>query len=166
MFFPGYLQTVPYMRAIMRGGLIDDEDEIDRRVVARMQRQTQLRRRGAELTAIVCESALHTGIGGPEVMRDQLKHVVEAAAGPRVTFRVVPTSAGMHLGLEGPFVRLRLADRPGVVFVPYGGASLILEEPEDIEYFKVVAVDLFKVALSPEESVELAASVAGALCEN
>ena len=60
-------------------------------------------------------------------------------------------------------MRLRLADRPGVVFVPYGGSSLILEEPEDIEHYKIVAVELFKVALTHEESVELVANVAAAL---
>jgi hypothetical protein len=97
-------------------------------------------------------------------MRDQLNHVVEAAARPRVTFRVVPTSAGMHPGLEGPFVRMRFADRPGVVFIPCGGgSSLLLEEPEDIEHFKAVTLEMFKIALSHEESVALAASVAAGL---
>ena len=164
MFIPGYLQTVPYMQAIMRGGIVDDEEEIDRRVVARIQRQTQLRRRRTELTAIVCESTLRTQIGGTAVMRDQLNYVVEAAARPNVTFRVVPTSVGMHPGFEGPFLRLRFPDRPGVVFLSCGGgSSLILEEPDDIEHYKVVTVELFKLALNHEESVELAASVAAAL---
>lgn len=164
LLIPGYLQTVPYMRAVMRGGMIDDEEEIDRRVVARIQRQTEVRRRSTELTAIVCESALRTQIGGPEVMRAQLNHVVEAAARPRMAFRVVPTSAGMHPGLEGPFLRLRFADRPGVVFVSCGaGSSLFLEEPEDIEHYKAVTVELLRIALNQEESVALAASIAAAL---
>lgn len=163
MLIPGYLQTVPYMRAVMRGGMIEDEEEVDRRVVSRIQRQTSIRRRNAELTTIVCESALHAQIGGLAVMRDQLNHVVEAAARPHVTFRVVPTSAGAHPGLAGPFVRMRFADRPGVVFVPCGTSSLFLEEPEDIEHYKVLTVELFKLALSHDESVALVGSVAAAL---
>src|SRR6266498_635292 len=163
MLIPGYLQTVPYMRAVMRGGGIEDEEEIDRRVVARLQRQTELRRRSIELTAIVCESALRAMIGGPVVMRDQLRHLVEAAGRPRVSFRVVPTSAGMHPGLSGPFLRMRFGDRPGVVCTNVGGSTLYLEEPEDIEYFKAITVGLFNVALTHEESVALAESIASAL---
>jgi len=163
MLIPGYLQTVPYMRAVIRGYMIDDEEEIDRRVVARIQRQTSIRRRSAELTTIVCETALHAQIGGTEVMRDQLRHVVEAAARPNMTFRVVPTSAGAHPGLGGPFIRLRFAGRPGVVFVGCGTSSLFLEEPEDIEHYKAVTGELLTNALSREESVALAASIAAAL---
>jgi transcriptional regulator with XRE-family HTH domain len=163
MLIPGYLQTVPYMRAVIRGGMIEDEEEIDRRVVARIQRQTGLRRTSTELTAIVCESALRTQIGGTEVMRDQLKYVVEAAARPRMTFRVVPTSIGAHPGIEGAFIRLRFADRPGVVFIGCGTSSLFLEETEDIEHYKVVTAELLRIALSREESVALAASIAAAL---
>jgi transcriptional regulator with XRE-family HTH domain len=39
MLIPGYLQTVPYMRAVIRGGMIEDEEEIGRRVAARIRRQ-------------------------------------------------------------------------------------------------------------------------------
>jgi hypothetical protein len=59
---------------------------------------------------------------------------------------------------------MRFADRPGVVFVPCGaGSSLFLEETEDIEHYKAVTVELFKVALNQEESVALAAEIAAAL---
>ncbi|HEX6361245.1 helix-turn-helix transcriptional regulator [Actinophytocola sp.] len=164
MFVPGYLQTVPYMRAVMRGGMINDEEEIDRRVVARIQRQSGVRHRSVAVTAVVCEAALRTQIGGTAIMRDQLKHVVEAAARPNVTFQVVPNSVGMHPGLEGPFLRLRFADRPGVVFLGCGdGSSLIFEEPEDIEYYKVVTAALLGVALSPQESVALVSGIAAEL---
>jgi hypothetical protein len=163
VLIPGYLQTVPYMRAVMRGVMVGDEEEIDRRVVARLQRQTQVRRTNTELTAIVCESALRAQVGGPAVMRDQLNHLVEAAMRPQVRLRVVPTSAGAHPGLEGAFIRLRFPDRPGVVFVGCGTSSLFLEETDDIEHYKIVAAELLKVALSHEESVALAASIAAVL---
>ena len=164
MFIPAYLQTIPYMQAIMRGAMINDEEEVDRRVVARLKRQTELRRKSIELRAVICESALRTQIGGPEVMRGQLNHLIEAATRPRVSFQVVPTSVGMHLGLEGPFLRMRFGDRPGVVAVSCGdGSALFLEAPEDIEYYKGVNIALLEVALNHEESIELVASIAAAL---
>jgi transcriptional regulator with XRE-family HTH domain len=160
---PGYLQTVPYMQAVMRGGMVDDPEEIDRRVVVRLQRQSAIRRHSTPLMVIVCEAALRGQIGGVAVMRDQLQHVAEAAARPEITFRVVPTSAGAHPGLEGSFVRLRFADRPAVVFLSCGTSSLFLEEPEDIENYKNLSVELMRVALNHQGSVALARSIAADL---
>lgn len=164
VLIPGYLQTVPYMRAVIRGAtMIEDEDEIGRRVVTRMQRQTDIRRRNVDLTAIVCESALRARIGGRTVMRDQLTYLAEAAARPTVKVLVVPTTAGAHPGLEGGFIRLRFPDRPGVVFVGSATSSLFLEEPDDIEHYKAITVELLRLALNPRDSVELIASIATAL---
>ena len=39
---------------------------------------------------------------------------------------------------------MRFADRPGVVFVPCGSSSLFLEDPEDIERYKVMTLELFE----------------------
>ena len=163
VLIPGYLQTVPYMRAVIRGGMIEDEDEIDRRVVARIQRQTEVRRRNIDLTTIVCESALRARIGGPIVMRDQLRHLAEAAERPNVKLLVVPTAAGAHPGLEGGFIRLRFMDRTAVVFVGCGTSSLFLEESVDIEHYKAITAELLRLALTPRESVELVVSMATAL---
>jgi transcriptional regulator with XRE-family HTH domain len=164
VLIPGYLQTVPYMRAVIRGAtMIDDEEEIDRRVVTRIQRQTGSRRGNVDVTAIVCESALRARIGGRVVMRDQLTHLIEAAQRPNVKFLVVPTTAGAHPGLEGGFIRLRFPDRPGVVFVGCATSSLFLEEPDDIERYKAITGQLLRLALDPGGSVELVASIAAAL---
>jgi hypothetical protein len=96
-------------------------------------------------------------------MRDQLNYLVEAASRPNVKFRVVPTSVGAHPGIEGAFIRLRFPERSGVVFVGCGTSSLFLEETDDIEHYKAVTVELYKLALDHGESVALAASIAAAL---
>ncbi len=163
VLIPGHLQTIPYMQAVMRGGLIDDEEEIDRRVAARLQRQSTIRRRCTPMTAIVCESALRGQIGGAEVMAAQLRHLVEAVDRPNITMRVVPVSVGAHPGLNGPFIRLRFADRAGVVFVGCGNSSLFLEHPDDIESYKDITVELMRLALSPHDSVALTRSIAADL---
>jgi uncharacterized protein DUF5753 len=54
-------------------------------------------------------------------------------------------------------------DAAGVVFVGCGTSSLFLEEPDDIEHYKAVTVELPRLAITPRESVELAASIAAAL---
>lgn len=163
LLVPGLLQTVPYAQAVIRGGMIEDPAEIDRRVVARLQRQSAVRRNSTQLITIVCESALRSQIGGPAVMGEQLRYLIEAAFQPNVTFRVVPTSVGAHPGLEGAFSRMRFADRTGVVFVGCGTSSLFLEDPKDIENYKNIAVELLKLALNQEESVALTTNIAADL---
>jgi transcriptional regulator with XRE-family HTH domain len=158
---PGLLQTVRYAQAMFRdAGMLDDQEEIDNRVVSRIQRQRVARSRGTDLTAIVCESALHNLVGGEQVMREQLSYLVEAAGRPNVTFRVVPASAGAHPGLGGPFHRMRFADRPGVVFAGCGGTSLYLEDPVDVEHHKNITAELLKIALSQEDSIALTETIA------
>jgi hypothetical protein len=58
------------------------------------------------LWAIVDEAALHRQIGGPDVMRAQLVHLIKAASEPPVTLQVIPYSAGAHAGRPGSFALL------------------------------------------------------------
>jgi hypothetical protein len=50
-----------------------------------------------------------------------------------------------------------------VVCLACAGTAMFLEDPEDIEYYKAVTVELFKAALTHEDSVALAESIASAL---
>jgi transcriptional regulator with XRE-family HTH domain len=161
---PGLLQTVPYAQAVFREvAMITDLEEVDRRMVTRIQRQAVLRARATTLLAMVCQPALETPVGGVDVLRDQLHHLVEAAARPNISLRVLPTSVGAHPGLSGAFLRMRFADRPNVVFLGGGTASLFLEEADDIEVYKTISVELLGLALNEEESVAFVASIAANL---
>jgi hypothetical protein len=103
-FIPGLLQTERYARAVMSTWPNITADEVDRLVVARMARQqvlTGTERRPPMLWAIVDEGALHRPIAAPDVMREQLLHVVKVGELPNVVVGVVPYSAGGHMGLLG-----------------------------------------------------------------
>src|SRR5262245_57523070 len=79
LMVPGLLQTIPYARALFREvGMVDDEEELDARVVDRVHRQGVLRRPNAPtLTAIIGEAALRNPIGGEQVLYEQLRYLVE-----------------------------------------------------------------------------------------
>lgn len=47
------------------------------------------------------ETVLRRPIGGVEVMRNQLRHLVSQAALPSVCFQVLPVSVGVHQGMNG-----------------------------------------------------------------
>src|SRR6266566_1527701 len=96
LFVPGLLQTEDYARAVIRGGLpTADRDEVEHRVTARMERQDLLRNDNPlELWAIVDEAALRRQVGGDDVMRAQLGHILDTAELPHVTFQVIPFDVG------------------------------------------------------------------------
>ena len=55
-----------------------------------------------QVTVFQHESALRVMVGGVEVMREQLQHLLEAIELPNVVFRVIPFAAGLptpHLSM-------------------------------------------------------------------
>ncbi|MFB7759190.1 helix-turn-helix domain-containing protein [Streptomyces xiamenensis] len=128
---PGLLQTSQYAEAINRAtgpGLTDEA--LEQRLDVRMQRQQLLTQHNPiQLRAVLDESALCRMVGGPEVMRAQLTHLLDMADSPNVLLQAIPFSIGAHPGtLVGPFIILRFTHQedPDVVYAeanddPYSG---------------------------------------------
>ncbi|WP_328883114.1 helix-turn-helix domain-containing protein [Streptomyces sp. NBC_00299] len=165
---PGLLQTPEYARAVTRaavGGLDDDADErLDALVTVRLARQDVLRAEPPlELSAVLDEAVLRREIGGPEVMERQLRRLVEAARLPQVRLQVLPFAAGEHIGITGPFVIFsfsRTSDLD-VVVLDHLTSSLYLERKEDLQAYTEAFNALRIHALSPEESMDYIAALAG-----
>ncbi|WP_067456272.1 helix-turn-helix domain-containing protein [Actinomadura macra] len=131
--FPGLLQTEAYARALLTSSrLVKD---VEGAVRARMQRQEVLTRDNPpNLWAVVDENVLYRPVGGPDVMREQIARLHEAAMLPNVTIRFVQQSAGYYLGLDGSFNTLSL-ERGDQVFVEApGGGRLVQADPEVREF--------------------------------
>ena len=93
---PGLLQTADYARKIFRNGPIElDPDEVERLLEARLARQKILAREDRpRLSAVIDEAVIHRVVGGPDVMREQLRHLIESAQEGKTTIQVVPYRAG------------------------------------------------------------------------
>ena len=159
LYVPGLVQTEDYARAVIRGGFPSaSRDEIERRVQVRMERQDVLRGdRPLELWGIVDEAALRRLVGGREVMRGQLRHLLEAAELPQVTLQVIPFSAGAHAGMPGSFAFMQFAEAaiPDVVYIDSMAGELFLEEESDVRRYKLVFDHLRAVADSPDAARSL-----------
>ncbi|MEU8269833.1 helix-turn-helix transcriptional regulator [Sphaerisporangium sp. NPDC049002] len=104
LLVPGMLQTEAFARRIFERQPGLSAEQIEERVAGRMQRRALLSRTNPP--AIMClldEGVLHRPIGGPEVMREQLEHLLEMALHPRVTIQIVPYSAEALSGLIGSY---------------------------------------------------------------
>src|ERR1700683_5077594 len=127
---PGLIQTEDYARAMFRNGPRElDRDEVERRVEVRISRQKILARDDRpRLWAVVDEAVIRRVVGGSEVMRGQLRHLVDAAQQGKTTVQVVPYRAGAHAGTTGPFVILDFpeATDPTAVYVARRGGAIYL----------------------------------------
>jgi hypothetical protein len=119
-YIPGLLQTPDYIRALATGGSpLEHPDGGESRVGPRVARQQRLLGDSPlELWSIIHESALRHRVGGSEVMRDQLAHLLQATDQANIRVQVLPFSAGAHVGMSGAF-NIMSFDTPGSMDVVY-----------------------------------------------
>jgi hypothetical protein len=110
-----------------------------------------------ELAAIVDEVVLRRPVGGAEAMRAQLRHLVELAALPNVTFQVLPLSAGAHIGMSDAFTVLSFphSEDADVAYGEYPVGAVHVEKEADVDGCRLVFDQLRSHALSPAESAAL-----------
>jgi transcriptional regulator with XRE-family HTH domain len=153
-FVPGLLQIEDYAAAVIRLGNRPSEDEVVRRTEARMSRQEILDRENPpKIWAVLDEGALRRIIGGPEVMREQLRHLIEICDHPAVTLQILPFSAGAHRAMGGPFTILRYTepDLRDVVFIEQLTSALYLDKQSEVDaYLQVIE----EVCLQAEPSAK------------
>ena len=158
-FVPGQLQTADYARAVIRLGYPEAAaEEIERRTALRISRQQLLGRpEGPHFWAVLDEAALRRPLGGSEVMRDQVDHLIEAAARPNVTVQVIPFRAGGHPAAGGSFSLLRFPepDLPDVVYLEQLTSALYLDRRADVDSYHAVMERLCLQAAPATDTVML-----------
>jgi hypothetical protein len=158
-FIPGLLQTPEYARAvILLGHGNAPPAEVERRVAVRMKRQQVLAREDPpQLWVVVDEGALRRPIGGPEVMRAQLRALVDATKLPHVRLQVIPFNAGGHAAAGGSFSILRFPeqDLPDVVYVEQLTSALYLDKRDDIDHYAAAMERLCVEAERPDRTGDI-----------
>jgi transcriptional regulator with XRE-family HTH domain len=162
---PGLLQTEAYMTEIVRSSLlVEPPGVVPRQVEVRLTRQAVLTRDEdpLELTAVLDEAALHRLIGGPEVMREQLLHLVEMAARPNITLQVLPFAKGSHPAMTAGFVILRFPGsiESGVVYLENMTSDIFVEREAEVHRYNLAFGRLREMALEPPQSVALITQIA------
>lgn len=152
MLVPGLLQTEEYARSVISSGLlIAPPGEIERRVQVKMTRQKVLARDDPlTLDVILDEAAILRMVGGPEVMRGQLAHLVSMADRPNITVQVLPLDAGAHPATTGEFTILAFPDlvAPDVVYLENMTSDLYVEQEAEV-YRYGMAFDRLRTLAGP-----------------
>jgi len=157
----GLLQTEDYARAVLRGARPNDSDAaIDQLVGARLDRQAILAQDAPPtLWVIIDEGVLRRPVGESGVMAAQLDRLLTAARDPKVTVQVIPSAAGAHPGLLGPFVIAGFATAPDVAYLDNALSGQIVERREDVAHMAMLYDTLRAVALAPRASADLITEV-------
>ncbi|MBL3668836.1 helix-turn-helix domain-containing protein [Streptomyces sp. M2CJ-2] len=148
---PGLLQTEDYARAVLSlDALLDDDEQLEERVAARMGRQERLGSSDRpELCTILDEAVLRRPIGNSAVMRRQLERLLETAAERRITVQVLPFDQGGHEAMGGSLTILALPDGSEVAYTEGSDYGRLIEEPDNVSRYKVIYDRLRAVALPP-----------------
>ncbi|WP_433500290.1 helix-turn-helix domain-containing protein [Sphaerimonospora sp. CA-214678] len=166
-FVPGLLQTKEYARAVITAGAVGAvPEEIARRVDLRLERQRILDGgEGPLFWAVIDEAALRRPIGGVDVMRGQIQHLIDLMNQPNVTIQVIPFSHGGHAAEGGAFSILRFADPelPDIVYVEQLASALYLDKREEIDRYTEVMERLCAVSTTPADTVNLLQRIIGDL---
>lgn len=130
---PGLLQTREYAVAVLSSFIdfvrVPDDAEVG--AVARLERQRVLTHGDRRFHMVLGEQALHTNVGGTEVMTGQLEHLLTALRLPRLRLGIIPFDAPYRVPLNNGFWIL---DEALVQFDTYS-AELSLVRPDEIALY-------------------------------
>ncbi|CAM5726255.1 Transcriptional regulator OS=Streptomyces fumanus OX=67302 GN=GCM10018772_53610 PE=4 SV=1 [Streptomyces fumanus] len=137
LVIPGLLQTRDYCRAVFdyRYPALRNETA-EQWVDARMERQLIWQRKRPPVGHFVLEEGiLHREVGGPEVMREQIRQILEYTKPVNMSFQIMPRARTPHACLDGPMVLLETPEHERLVYLEVQRASFLVEDPEDISEY-------------------------------
>lgn len=155
---PGRLQTVDYMSAVVEGMVRSKSIDYQEVIAAKIKRR-ELFHWSREFIFYIHQQALLLPVGGPEVMKDQLLHLLAMAQRSYITLRVVPIGIGAHAGLGGSFMQLSYEKFEPVIYLEGENSSLFLEDKGSLATYAGVLMLLDRQALDTVQSKELITSI-------
>jgi len=156
-FVPGILQTEAYARAVfdMEYPAHGDEGR-DRYVVTRRERAEILDNPATpSMWALLDESVLRRMVGGPEVMAEQLLHMVELTERKRIRMHVLPFEAGYHPILASMLALMWFEDQPPAAYTEGASIGKVHDSPSIVQRLQSRYHLALGDALPTKESVAL-----------
>lgn len=159
---PGLLQTEAYARAVFwayRPTAI--EQKIDELVTTRLERAQLLADPTVPvLWVLLDEAVLRRKVGGPLVMAEALRHIMQLARQHRIIVQVLPFSEGAHMALEGSLKLMTFPDAPPLAYLQGLGTGQLQDDPATVRQYELTYDLLVASAISPAASLALIESVA------
>lgn len=162
----GLVQTEAYARTVIGHNRSLRPAEIEQLVQARMARQAWLRSgRSTRLTEVVPEAVLRSRLGGSDVMLEQLAHLTDLVSRDVIDLRVIPIGAGMYScgGYCFTILTPTAEQRSAVVYLENLTDGVFVDDETRVEQYETAFAETLDLALSPDATLELLATVAAEL---
>jgi len=165
MLIPALMQSERYSRAVTADGFASiGEDQVDDLVAVRVMRQRRVHEEKPPLVVetVLTEAALRFHVGGVDVQREQLEHLLKMAELPQVCLRVLPFSAGARGVQPSSYTLLDYESpesEPSVAFVQSVTGSELKTDARTIKRLNRLFGQMTDAALSPEDSCALIAHI-------
>lgn len=157
----GLLQTADYVRSLASSSPFVKAVNVEAVVSLRLRRQERLTGPDPlQLTAIMSQSVLLQHVGPPQVLLDQLRHLLDTIerSADTIEIRIIPFERS-PAGLLGSstlylldFVSKHL---PTVAWTEITNVGLLFDDPDEVHLLEVCYDQALEVALTREESLEL-----------
>ncbi|MET8454929.1 DUF5753 domain-containing protein [Streptomyces parvulus] len=157
---PGLLQTRAYAKALIDNRIPPlDEETVEERVTARMERQTILtaRKPPVGLSFVLYEAVLRSQL----VDEEQLQRLLEVSRLRNVVLQVLPFEKAFANALEGPMVLLEGPDHDRCAFMEGGLASEFSADPGVVSRVTERLSMIRTRALDPDETARLIERMVG-----
>lgn len=152
---PGMVQTQEYAEALLVDHLRVASIDVPQVVALRMARQERLSGDGPlKFVAVIEEGALDRMIGGPEVMRRQLEHLLDLERRPNVTLQVMPLSIPVHDGLDGEFMLLDFQEAQSIVYAEFQDGAVYVQDQDRVRKYDLTRKRMCSRATSATEVVQ------------
>ncbi|MEU9704819.1 helix-turn-helix transcriptional regulator [Streptomyces sp. NPDC047981] len=161
-FVPGILQTERYARAVLGTTFPPrSEEERDRHVATRIERSRILADPVMPVVwALLDEMVLRRPIGGPEVMAEQIAHLIHLVEKDRVRVHVLPVSLGVHPLMQGMLTLMWFEDQPPAAYSEGVSIGKLHDSPSVVQRLQGVYDLALGDALPLKESLTLMRAIA------
>ncbi|WP_405694548.1 helix-turn-helix domain-containing protein [Streptomyces sp. NBC_01185] len=162
---PGLLQPEPYIRAIFERRLPPlSGEEIEVQAAARLERQQLLADRPNTAFSFIIEQALlERHMGGPEVTRKLLDHLLDQSGRRNVEIQVMPLRQYDHAGIDGLMYLAETQQHEWVGYSEGQQSSILITSPKDVSAMLQRYGKLRSQALGREATASLLEQMRGAL---
>ncbi|WP_371549867.1 helix-turn-helix domain-containing protein [Streptomyces sp. NBC_00554] len=162
---PGLLQSEGYARAVFGNSIPPlSDDQLEAQVAARLERQKLLRERpNVPFSFIVEEHIFRRRLGGTEVTRGLLDHVLELTAPRNVTLQIMPLDAEFHACLDGPVRLLETPERRRLAYSEGQQNGRLISDSKEVSLLYQGYDTLRSQALNPQDSRGLLERMRGEL---
>jgi transcriptional regulator with XRE-family HTH domain len=154
---PGLLQTENYARAMIGTDDMLSEDEAERRLAVRMDRQSVLTQPNPpKFVAVIEEAVLRRADEGFRgLMLQQVAHLVESCERSHISVHVVPADVSLHIGLTGPFTLARGGDGGWVGYLENQLGGTVIDNDDGVAILLSRWESVRSEALPRRQSIEL-----------